>query len=85
VFYSATFGVGEAGLDLADSNFFFIALSNGVVSGAVWGGLSSAMLLTTVACATVNIHVQAKTIVALIGRGRAINCVQSSNDAASCN
>jgi hypothetical protein len=48
---------------LADSDFSFIALSSEVVSGAVWGGLSSAMLGAAVASATANIHVQTKIIV----------------------
>jgi hypothetical protein len=56
-------GVAARPRVLADSDFSFIALSSEVVSGAVWDGLSSAMLSAAVASATVNIHVQTKIIV----------------------
>jgi hypothetical protein len=56
-------GVAARPRVLADSDFSFIALSSEVVSGAVWNGLSSAMLSAAVASATVNIHVQTKIIV----------------------
>jgi hypothetical protein len=56
-------GVAARPRVLADSDFSFIALSSEVISGAVWDGLSSAMLSAAVASATVHIHVQTKIIV----------------------
>jgi hypothetical protein len=45
-------------IGLADSDFSFMPLSNTVVSGDIWGGLSSALLLAAAASTTLNTNVQ---------------------------